>query len=265
VTGGVIEQGQVKTMASTADGAGKFDLGRVFSRTFSALGNNLPVYLGLSLLLTGLPTLLVALSVPGLVGRNPFAASPLPILGPAYFIGLLVSVIGAFLLQAALIRATIDDLGGRKVDFAECLMTALRNFLPILGIAIVSSFAIGIGFVFLIVPGIIIGLMWSVSVPSQIEEKRGVFGSLSRSRELTKGSRWALLGLVVVIYIVAAVIAALVGVLAVAFGPTIVAVVNALAGSISSAIFSTAIAAAYVELRTAKEGASTAGLAEIFA
>ena len=163
--------------------------------------------------------MLVALSVPGLVGRNPFAASPLPVLGPAYFVGLLVSVIGAFLLQAALIRATIDDLGGRKVDFAECLMTALRNFLPILGIAIVSSFAIGIGFVFLIVPGIIIGLMWSVSVPSQIEEKRGVFGSLSRSRELTKGSRWALLGLVVVIYIVAAVIAALVGVLAVALRP----------------------------------------------
>ncbi len=252
-------------MAIAPDVVGKFDFGRVFSRTFSAFGNNLPVYLGLALLLTGIPTLLVALAVPGLIGRNPFSTSPIPNIGPAFVIGLVVSVIGTYLLQAALIRATIDDLGGRKVDFANCLSTALNNFLPILGIAIVSTFAISFAMVLLIVPGVILALIWSVSVPSQIEEKRGVFGSLARSRELTKGSRISLLGLFIVVYIVAIVIGAITSFVAPLLGSIAAAIINAGVRSVTSALFATAIAAAYVELRTAREGASTSGLAEIFA
>lgn len=58
----------------------------------------------------------------------------------------------------------------------------------------------------LIVPGIILWLGWSMSVPVLIQERRGVFGSMSRSRALTKGNRWSLFGLFLILVIIAMVI-----------------------------------------------------------
>ncbi|WP_348640382.1 ATP-binding cassette domain-containing protein, partial [Mesorhizobium sp. M2D.F.Ca.ET.226.01.1.1] len=64
----------------------------------------------------------------------------------------------------------------------------------------------GIGLVLLIVPGIILWLGWSMAVPVLIQERLGVFGSMSRSRVLTKGNRWSLFGLFLILIIIAMVI-----------------------------------------------------------
>ena len=69
-----------------------------------------------------------------------------------------------------------------------------------------------IGFLLLIIPGIILTLMWIVSTPSMMVEEKGVFDSMSRSSELTKGNRMRILGvgiLLVVAYIVLALIISL--------------------------------------------------------
>jgi hypothetical protein len=41
--------------------------------------------------------------------------------------------------------------------------------------------------------------MWAVAAPVVVAEKAGVIGALSRSRELTKGARWKILGLFLVV------------------------------------------------------------------
>ena len=52
---------------------------------------------------------------------------------------------------------------------------------------------IGVGFVLLIVPGIILALMWALAIPVAVLEDKGLRDSVSRSAELTKGSRGRIL------------------------------------------------------------------------
>lgn len=61
---------------------------------------------------------------------------------------------------------------------------------------------------------------WCVAVPSLVADRTGVFGAFSRSAELTRGNRWRIFALFVVVWIIAMVIGAVIGgvTLAVTFG-----------------------------------------------
>ena len=60
---------------------------------------------------------------------------------------------------------------------------------------------IGVGFVLLIVPGIILALMWALTIPVAVIEDTGLRDSVNRSAELTKGHRGRVfvLGLLVIV------------------------------------------------------------------
>ena len=58
-----------------------------------------------------------------------------------------------------------------------------------IGLVILWYLAIIAGMVALVVPGIILTVMWSASLPVLINENLSVIGSFGRSRQLTKGSR----------------------------------------------------------------------------
>ena len=79
-------------------------------------------------------------------------------------------------------------------------------------LSIVVGILVAIGFVFLIIPGIILTLMWIVSTPAMMVENKGVFDSMGRSSELTKGNRWRILDvglLLLIAYFVVAMIVVL--------------------------------------------------------
>jgi uncharacterized membrane protein len=121
-----------------------------------------------------------------------------------------------------------------------------------------------VGMLLLVVPGIIILLMWSVAVPSYVEERAGVVASLKRSRELTKGSRWKILGL----YVVMLTIIVLIQMLVVAIlgqAGTLAIVAAMLTSAVFGTLFAAMIASLYVELRQVKDGATPDRLAEVFA
>jgi hypothetical protein len=111
-------------------------------------------------------------------------------------------------------------------------------------------------------------------VPVLIQERLGVFGSMSRSRVLTKGSRWSLFGLLLVLFLAAIAIQmafallfgftfAITGSLS-TVGLVVGAIGSALVSTVVSTLMSVAIAVSYVELRQVKEGTSVDELAEIF-
>jgi hypothetical protein len=159
------------------------------------------------------------------------------------------------------------DLSGRRGDLAGSLTAALGLLLPMIGLTIVSGVAIGFALLFLIVPGIILYVMWIVAVPVLVEERRGIFGSLSRSFELTRGSRWHIFGLLVIFIILSTVISAVLGLLNMGVAlqsPLLFAGTSAIAAAISGLVMSAMLASLYFELRTVKEGATIDSLAEIF-
>ncbi|PBC00793.1 hypothetical protein CK220_29490 [Mesorhizobium sp. WSM3860] len=246
-----------------------FQIGRVFNNTFSVIGRNIGLCVGLALLFSGLPQLVTQLlrlnSHPG----NPanFAAAT-----TNYKIGLIVgaAVIAilylafAFLLQSSVVRVAIEDLNGKKPTFGDSIATAIRFLLPTVAIGLLVALGVGAASIALLVPGIILGLGWSVAIPVLIQERLGVFGSMSRSRALTKGSRWALLGLFVILVIIGLVIQSISGVAVYLFHGIAAAVVAAMVQSMGSMVGSVAAAVSYVELRQVKEGTSVDELAEIF-
>ncbi|WP_296744906.1 hypothetical protein [Mesorhizobium sp.] len=284
--------------AIASDRRERFRIGRVFGNTFSVIGRSFGPLAGIVGLFSTLPALvynywnfsrLAGLPAGGVAAMERSAMASYGIIS---LIAALVIFMLAFLAQAALVRATVEDLNGKRPAVGDCVQVALRSFLPALGIGVVVFLAMVLaGFVMVMIASLIpfigwlIGLailiaaaIWvlsiSVAIPVVVQERDGVFGSISRSRALTKGSRWSIFGLFLIIGVIAVVIQ---GGFSLLFGLVVASTggisatgvaVGAIGSSLVSTIFSTvvsvAIAVTYVELRQVKEGTSVEGLAEIF-
>lgn len=253
---------------------GPFDFGRVIQRTFRVIGQNLGAFALWALILVAAPFFIVTL----LALRS--GANELT---PLYsFGGVILSAIGSCVLQGVVVRTVIDRLHGRSVSVGAALGAGARFVLPLIGLAIVSFIAFMIGFVLIIVPALILMTIWSVAAPSLVIEERGVFESLQRSRDLTRGHRWSIFGLLVVYFILSMVIGSVFRVASAATGVTIAggfstgsvdnftltlvmtifvsAVVNAAQGVIAAA----GASSIYYELRATKEGVAPDQLAAVF-
>ncbi|MDP0959003.1 hypothetical protein Q6334_28190, partial [Klebsiella pneumoniae] len=91
--------------------------------------------------------------------------------------------------------AAVNGFNGKATSFGQAFDVGVKMFLPLLGFAIIAALGAGLGYLALIVPGVIISVMWSVASPAVVVEKRGVLESLQRSRDLTRGYRWNVFGL----------------------------------------------------------------------
>lgn len=260
---------------ATMDGAtrARFELGRVVSQTFGVIGRNAPGFLLLSAVLVGAPTLAVGLvqmsmAQPGLAGEPNVTPSGI-LLG---LVGVVVQMVGSSLLQVALVQATVTDLNGGKVSPRAGLELAARLLLPIIGLSVIVGLGVSIGALLLVVPGLILAVMWAVAVPAMVAEKRGVFESLQRSRDLTRGSRWAIFFLGLAYFIVFITLNAAIGGLSVAAGgatgqgaaPVVVLALTTLATLIGSVVAAAGVAVIYSDLRSAKEGVRPDQLAALF-
>ncbi|HZC17136.1 MAG TPA: hypothetical protein VE309_10275 [Caulobacteraceae bacterium] len=267
-------------MASVLPPAARFDLGRVVERTFASIGRNFAVFLLLALLLAGLPALLTGAlltfaasggNTPALDGGDSarFVATGGSAGGVVYIVG----AVASFILQAAIVYGTIADLNGRRAEFVECLSTGLRNWFWLFLLAIAVTVAEVFGYLFFIVPGLMMTVAWMVAVPVQVVERTGVFGAIGRSAELTRGRRWPIFGLLVIYIIAAGVIqvavTAIATVLAASLSPsTTQAATQVLAqpllNVITGLIGAAGVASIYYELRSTREGIGPEALAAVF-
>jgi uncharacterized membrane protein len=77
-----------------------------------------------------------------------------------------------------------------------------RPFWKFLGTSILLALAVAIGFVLLIVPGIIFGLMFMFATFIVIESELGPIDAMSESHRLTRGYKWHLFGLVLLLLLI---------------------------------------------------------------
>ena len=248
----------------------RFELGRVVSQTAGLIGRNFVPFFILALLFSGLPYLMVLTLQPMLIQPDSPAASGATIA----ILTLLLTVLPAFILQGALTRASIDDLGGKGVSVPAALQAGLRYILPLLGLAIVVGLGVMVGILLLIVPGVILAICWSVSSPAVVVEKAGVFQAMQRSLDLTRNHRWSIFGLlllyVLVVWIVSIVVLLIFqGSIMPAPGevmqPTIVtAIVLGIIQAFEALVSTVGVAAIYFELRRIKEGVDVSELASVF-
>lgn len=123
-------------------------------------------------------------------------------------------IIATVWLAGAVVKIVEDVEADGVVDASvgELFGLVAPRLFSLFLLSLVVGILVGIGFIFFIIPGIILTLMWIVSTPSMMVEDKGVFDSMSRSSELTKENRMRILGvgiLLIVAYIVVALIIAL--------------------------------------------------------
>ena len=121
-----------------------------------------------------------------------------------------VSLAGTFWLQGALVTAIEDVRDGRADLSISETLSRVRPRMNALAVGgILASIGITIGFILLIVPGLILLTWWLLIVPVIMLEGRSATESFGRSRELVRGNGWNVFGLIVltiVILIVAGIV-----------------------------------------------------------
>lgn len=251
-------------------------IGRVFSRGFGTIISNPIATIGISFLFGTLPSLLAAIAMETLQVDDPGAIGAVGMIA-AGLGSIVVGIILFAITQGALVRATVAHSQGRVAGFGESAMRGLSMALPLFLAAILSALGIGLGMLLLVVPGVMLFCMWAVSAPALVEERLGPIQALGRSRYLTRGARWKVFGLTLVILICYWLFLALLGLLGFAiYGldpeadaslmsmsvPYLVATV--LVQTVSSAVWGVVLASLYVELREWKDGPAADALAEVF-
>jgi hypothetical protein len=241
----------ISTVAPVA--AGEFRIGRVFSRTLTLLSRNFPIYFVVAAI-AALPSVLLESS-----GTDKETAAALSLLG---LIGMVV--LGP-LSQAVMLHTAFQDMSGRRISLSESMRAALGRWLPLIGVSICVGFGVVLGLILLIVPGVILMIMWYVANPACIVERLGVFASMARSSELTKGHRWSIFGMWLLIAIASGVMAAVVkGVLGLT-GSTGLVISGTLAWTaLASAFGAIFVVVAYHDLRVAKEGIDIRQIVAVF-
>ena len=151
----------------------------------------------------------------------------------------------------------------------ECFSAAAPRLLPVIVASILVAIVIALGFVLLIVPGLILATMLWVVIPVIVIERMGPFGSLGRSGELTKGFRWPIFGVVLILFLIGLAIGeGLPRLLLPAMGPGNVGLyvaINAVIEILLQMLGAIAAAYSYFHLKVAKEGADIDQLSQVFA
>jgi hypothetical protein len=229
---------------SAQSAAGHLDISGVFEATADIYKKSFSTVWLVALIIL-VPTAIIV----GLLGQD----------GLLGLIGSLIQLVATAWLLGSIIRIVQDVETDGQVDWSvgEILGSVTGKLISIILLQIVVGILVFIGFLFFIIPGVILSLMWVVSMPSMVVEDRGVFNSMSRSSELTKHNRMRILGIGIIIllaYIVIAIAAALLG----AISPILAIIALIILGVVVYPYIAIIAAVLYYRLRELHEGVSVA-------
>jgi hypothetical protein len=167
-------------------------VGELLDRTFFLYRANFGLFLGIAAL-PNLVTLAFQLSrvviAPGSAGVIAPGSTGVP-----FALWLLASLLVYLVTLAVCQGATVIAVSQIQLGRATSVSTAFATIWPRIGelsrIILGMGVLIGLAFLFLIVPGIMLSIRWALTIPVAVLEERGLGGSLARSSQLTSGHRW---------------------------------------------------------------------------
>jgi hypothetical protein len=229
----------------------RLDVAAVIRRVFAIYVDQAPVLM---------PAAAVVFVSSGLLQGALRAASP----GLA-LLALLVNLVATTLFTGMIVELVADVQDGRRDASVGGLLRAVT---PVLGqlilVAILAGLGVLIGFILIIVPGLILITIWSVAAPVVVLERIGAFGALGRSRALVRGNGWQVFGVIVVLDILVVVLASVLEVAGNSAGTGVGIVVTVIVGVLTAPLSALAAAVLYFELsRSAPkdlEGATDTGV-----
>jgi hypothetical protein len=233
-------------------------LGAVIARSAALLWRHLLTFFVVGLLVSLPGLLLVKQSSVAPAGPAPLSR----VLWEVSALGLL-AVVG-MLGHAVIVQATLQDVRRRgAVSLVKSLNASLRQFWPIIGV-LLAGFLSMLGLLFLVVPGLFLSTIWLVGLPACLAERLGPWTSLRRSRELTKGHRWKVFALTLLLFIGSLGSMFVVPWLFAAAGLIAGSAVKLMWNGLWVAFSAVLLVVTYHDLRVAKEGTDIERLAVVF-
>jgi hypothetical protein len=234
---------------------GEFRVGQVFNRSLTLLSRNFLIFCVVTTV-AALPNVLITQSI----ARQPDSEN----VGWLAAAGLLTIAL-SMLSQAVVLYGAFQDMRGRAVNLGESLRVALRRLPSIIGVAFCVTIGVFIGALLLIFPGFILLTMWFVATPVCVVEGLGPLASMGRSSALTKGHRWKIFGMVLLVLVGAAVVGAIIGAVLGLTGSTVLVALGSLIWSgVWGAFYAIFVVVTYHDLRVAKEGIDIHQIASVF-
>ena len=197
----------------------------------------------------------------------------------------ILSLISYALVTAPVTYITFQDLRGHKPSLGETMSAGLQRLIRVVGTTLIVGITIVTPIVVvaiivmtsagslipLIVGGLsyalIIFVAWYVVVPVQVVEAVSFFGAFSRASALTRGRRWAVLGLALVfvalVFIVALVVAVVAELVAVA-NPMLSLFLLIPLSAFITVYGATVPTVTYCLLRSEKEGIGIEDIVKVF-
>ncbi len=274
-----------------------FRVGAVLGRSISILSRNAVVFYTLALLFTW-PTIFITdgsetnRESSGLLVDDRIAGfGDLGFGVGGSFVIIIALALGALALyllaSCTMVYGSIQALQNDRAGIGACIRHGLPAVPRVMGIAILSALAIGLVcgvvsipgililmaggstfgsiwiFVAIVIPSLMIYSAWWVTVPVAVVERAGVVASLKRSAHLTRGYRWRVFGILLVIALLNGVVEwfALLP-----FDPGEIphTVVTFAVTAAFTAWGAVAMAVAYHDLRLDKEGVGVNEIAAVF-
>lgn len=165
-------------------------LGQVLDTTFSLYKRNFWLFVGI----TSIPFLAVLILQVGAAALQLSRPSPQPAspaLASGAIVGGIVFLLAYFLLagaaQAATIFAVSDLYLGRAATVRGSFRKVGGKAFRVILVLLLVGLTVGVGFLLLIIPGIILFCRTAVAVPASMLEDTKAVGSIERSMQLTKG------------------------------------------------------------------------------
>jgi hypothetical protein len=159
--------------------------------------------------------------------------------------------------------AVLQNLSGGPMRIGAAIRQSFASIVPLVACYICTVLAMAGGMILLVIPGLIVMTMLSVSVQACVIERLGPIASLSRSAALTKGNRWRVFGLILIAGLVSLGTAALASPLTRFLGIPGVILAFLLVG-VAAAYRDTVLAVQFNDLRVSKEGIGTERIAAVF-
>lgn len=244
-----------------APSATEFTVGSVLSRAMSTLFKKPALFIGLTLVALVPAVIIVAIIMLAMAGSG----SPAMIIVGA-LLGLIISWILTLVLQGAISYGVFRVLRNEDIGFGNALGRGFASIGTLLPLSVIVGICIGIGYILLVIPGIIISCILAVVVPVCVVERRGVSECMSRSAELTKGNRLKIFGLFLIVGVVIWVINNLIVPAIGAAVPSsiVIIIISIILVTIPQAYQNVMTAIIYYDLRAVKEGVSVDALANVF-
>ncbi|MGV3540552.1 MAG: hypothetical protein ACO1OQ_12130 [Rufibacter sp.] len=120
-----------------------------------------------------------------------------------YWLQLFFMIVSMVMMSLAVYTYMVHYMDyGQPAEISDIWAGIRHHFIPVLYSSIGLSFLVGIASLFLLVPGLYIGVACSVFVIVMVREEVGFVDALERCFYLVKGNWWASFGFLIIVFII---------------------------------------------------------------